>query len=251
MKALIIEDEALSRAHMAKLLAAHFPQVEVAGTAGSVKDSLAWLASNPSPDVIFMDVELSDGSSFEIFTRTRVSAPVVMTTAYDQYAVQAFRVHAVDYLLKPVEVSEMQRAIARVEAGEGSRPGPDLVREMLSDDAAGWKEKFLIRLNDRVVPVRTADVAYFYSSAKSSYLVTLSGTSYVVDDSLDTIAESLDPAAFFRISRSCIISESVIDSASRLIGGRLRITLRPGFPTLTDLSVSRARTEDFLSWLSR
>jgi len=248
MKALIIEDELRAREHMTHLLATNFPSVEVVGAVGSVKDSLAWLGTHPAPDVIFMDVELSDGTSFDIFTQTDVPSPVIMTTAYDQYAVHAFEVNAVDYLLKPINLADLRRAIARVEAGEAVKPSGEAVRSLI---AQVRKEKFLIRLNDRIVPVRTSDIAYFYSEAKNSYIVTLNGSSYVMDDSLDAIAESLDPETFFRISRSCIISEGVIDSVSRLMGGRLRITLRPGLPSLTDLTVSRARVDGFMEWLEK
>ena len=248
MKAFIIEDEPLARGHMIRLLRQNFPQVEVVGEAGSVKEAVAWLSREPAPDVIFMDVELSDGSSFDIFTQMDVNAPVVMTTAYDQYAVHAFEVNAVDYLLKPIGLKELQRAIARVERGEVTAPANDTVRQIISQER---KEKFIIRLNDRIVPVRTTDIAYFYSEDKNSFLVTRSGSSYVLDESLDALAGSLDPAEFFRISRSCIISESVIDSVSKLMGGRLRISVRRDIPANTDFTVSRARVDDFLSWLEK
>ena len=248
MKALIIEDELRAREHMTNLLKTNFPSVEVVGAVGSVKDSLDWLGSHEAPDVIFMDVELSDGSSFDIFTQTDVPAPVVMTTAYDQYAVQAFEVNAVDYLLKPINLADLQRAIGRVASGEAVKPSGDAIRSLI---AQVRKEKFLIRLNDRIVPVRTTDIAYFYSEAKNSYIVTTGGSSYVMDESLDAIAGNLDPAGFFRISRSCIISEGAIDSISRLMGGRLRISLRPGLPSLTDFTVSRARVDGFMDWLEK
>ena len=245
MKAFIIEDEARARAHMTRLLADDFPQIEVAGAVGSVKESLAWLGSHEAPDVMFMDVELSDGSRVDIFSARELPCPVVMPTAYDQYAIEAFKVHALDYLLKPIGLEELRRAIARVEAGEAVKPSPEAVRALTR------REKFLIRLNDRIVPVRTADAAYFYSESKNSYMVTLSGTSYVLDESLEAIEGSLDPSAFFRISRSCIISEGIIDSVSKLMGGRLRIALKPGFSPATDMTVSRARVDDFLAWLER
>jgi DNA-binding LytR/AlgR family response regulator len=248
MKALIIEDELRARKHMITLLEQNFPQVEVVGAVGSVKESIQWLSTNEAPDVIFMDVELSDGRSFEIFTQIELPCPVIMTTAYDQYAVQAFEVNAVDYLLKPIGLTELRRAISRVESGQAAKPAAETVRRMLDQVR---KEKFLIRMNNRIVPVRTSDIAYFYSEAKNSFIVTTSGASYVMDESLDTLAESLDPSAFFRISRSCIISEGVIDSVSRLMGGRLQVTLRRGFPELTDFTVSRARVDDFLAWLER
>lgn len=248
MKTLIIEDELRAREHMIHLLLDNFPSVEVVGAVGSVKDSISWLGAHEAPDVIFMDVELSDGSSFDIFTRIDVPSPVVMTTAYDQYAVQAFEVNAVDYLLKPINLKDLQRAIARITSGEAIKPSNEVVRNLINQVR---KEKFLIRLNDRIVPVRTTDIAYFYSEDKNSFIVTRSGSSYVLDESLDALAGSLDPAEFFRISRSCIISESVIDSVSKLMGGRLRISVRRDIPANTDFTVSRARVEGFLSWLEK
>ena len=248
MKVLLIEDEPRARRHMEKMLTAHFPEVTVEGAVGSVRESVEWLSSHPAPDLIFMDVELSDGSSFDIFTQMDVDAPVVMTTAYDQYAVQAFSVRAVDYLLKPIELPDLQRAIARVTSGLARKPVNEKVRSIVQE---ARKEKFLIRLNDRIVPVRTADIAYFYSEAKNTYVVTTAGSSYVLDDSLDALEDTLDPHAFFRISRGCIISEQVIDSVSKLMGGRLQITLKPAYTANTDLTVSRARVEDFLAWLER
>ena len=248
MKTLIIEDEFRAREHMIHLLLDNFPSVEVVGAVGSVKESIAWLGAHEAPDVIFMDVELSDGSSFDIFTQIDVPSPVVMTTAYDQYAVQAFEVNAVDYLLKPINLKDLQRAIARITSGEAVKPSNEVVRNLINQVR---KEKFLIRLNDRIVPVRTADIAYFYSEDKNSFIVTRSGSSYVLDESLDALAGSLDPSEFFRISRSCIISESVIDSVSKLMGGRLRISVRRDIPSNTDFTVSRARVEGFLSWLEK
>ena len=248
MKTLIIEDELRAREHMIHLLLDNFPSVEVVGAVGSIKDSIAWLGAHEAPDVIFMDVELSDGSSFDIFTQIDVPSPVVMTTAYDQYAVQAFEVNALDYLLKPINLKDLQRAIARITSGEAVKPSNEVVRNLINQVR---KEKFLIRLNDRIVPVRTTDIAYFYSEDKNSFLVTRSGSSYVLDESLDALAGSLDPAEFFRISRSCIISESVIDSVSKLMGGRLRISVRRDIPANTDFTVSRARVDDFLSWLGK
>ncbi len=256
MKVLLIEDELRARRHMEKLLTTHFPEVEVAGAVGSVRDAVQWLSSHPAPELIFMDVELSDGSSFEIFKQTDVHSPVVMTTAYDQYAVQAFAVRAVDYLLKPIELPDLQRAIARVTSGIGPKNGPEGglqggVAQGGGGSQEARKEKFLIRLNDRIVPVRTSDIAYFYSEAKNTYIVTTSGFSYVLDDSLDALEETLDPDAFFRISRGCIISESVIESVSKLMGGRLQISLRQNYPANTDFTVSRARVEEFLHWLEK
>jgi DNA-binding LytR/AlgR family response regulator len=147
----------------------------------------------------------------------------------------------------PVDIEELKRAVSRVAqrlAAGGPRIDFDAVR-----DAFRPREKFLIRLNDRIVPVSVRDIAYFYSEAKSTFIVTRDGKNYVLDDSLDAIEAGLDPKAFFRISRGAIIAENVIDSASKLLGGRLRLTLANGIPTATDLTVSRARADAFLEWL--
>ena len=260
MKALIVEDEPRARRVLENLLHTHFPEVDVIGLTASVKETVAWLSSN-KPDVIFMDVELSDGNCFGIFEAATVDAQVVMTTAYDNYAVKAFEVNSVDYLLKPVEVEDLRRAVGRV--SERMRKGyagldfPKVLEAFrlaqggspASAPAGTYREKFLIRLNDRIVPVHASDIAYFYSEAKNSYIVTRGGMTYVLDDSLDTVEGGLDPKVFFRISRGAIVAESVIESAGKLLGGRLRLTLRRGIPTLTDLTVSRARADAFLAWL--
>ena len=240
MKALIVEDEPRAQRALENLLKANFPEVEVVGRTASVKETVDWLAGN-RPDVIFMDVELADGTCFDIFAQTAVDAQVVMTTAYDNYAVKAFEVNSVDYLLKPVDVEELKRAVARVEkrmGAGGTRIDFNAVREAIRP-----REKFLIRLNDRIVPVSVRDIAYFYSESKNSYIVTRDGKSYVLDDSLDTIESGLDPKAFFRISRGVIIADGVIESASKLLGGRLRLSLAPGIPAATDLTVSSAGCE--------
>ena len=262
MNALIVEDEPRAQRILENLLRTRFPEIRVAGVTASVKETLAWL-SHRKADVIFMDVELSDGNCFDIFAQTPVEAQVVMTTAYDGYAVEAFKVNSVDYLLKPIDPEELDRAVERVKARLGTPGGVDFAkvleafrRTQQGDDpvpspvpAGQHREKFLIRLNDRIVPVHTGDIAYFFSEAKNTYIVTKAGITYVLDDSLDTIEASLDPKTFFRISRGAIVAESVIDSASKLLGGRLRLSLVHGVPSETDLTVSRARADAFLAWL--
>ena len=246
MKALIVEDEPRAQRVLENLLRTHFPDMEITGHTASVKETVAWLADH-RPDVIFMDVELSDGTCFDIFAQTPVQAQVIMTTAYDSYAVKAFEVNSVDYLLKPVEEEDLRRAVGRV--AKRLAAGAPAIDFAKVSECVRPREKFLIRLNDRIVPVSVRDIAYFYSEAKNSYIVTRDGKSYVLDDSLDSLEAGLDPKAFFRISRGAIIAENVIDSASKLLGGRLRLSLAPGIPSATDLTVSRARADAFLDWL--
>ena len=247
IKVLIIEDEPIARQNLKGMLNSLFPEITVVGETGSVKDSVDFLkqhnGDNPlAPDLIFMDVELSDGNSFDIFKQVNVTSHVIMTTAYSEYAIKAFEAEALDYLLKPLDPESMKRAVGRakerISVGEPAR-------------VITPRERFLIRLNDQIVPVEVRDIAYFYSEAKNSYLITFSGKSFVLDDSLDALESHIDPNLFFRISRSCIINEQAIESMAKLIGGRFRIVPKKGIEISTDLTVSRARSDAFIAWMER
>ena len=244
MKVFIIEDEPLALRNTEALIRENFPEIEIVGSAGSVADSVAFLRRNPrAADLIFMDVELSDGTCFDIMERVETLPYAVMTTAYDSYAVKAFEVDSVDYLLKPLDPEGIGRAVRRAEERMG-RPAPE-------PQTSAHKERYLIRINDRIVPVNSADVAYFYSESKNSYITTKGGSTYILDDSLDTISQSLDPGKFFRISRGAIVSKDAVESISKILGGRLKLTLLTGIAAETELTVSRARTDSFLKWMEK
>ena len=244
IQAFIIEDEPMARRSLENLLQTHFPYVSVIGWAGSVRDSLRYLAEHgDEPDVIFMDVELSDGNCFELFRSATIKAEVIMTTAYDNYAVNAFRVRSLDYLLKPIEVEDMHRALSRIlEKQQASAPVPE--------KATPVREKFLVHMGERIVPVAVKDIAYFYAEDKQTWLVTLASQRYLVDDSLEVAGEQLPAGKFFRISRSVILSSEAIESVLKLPGGRMKVSPAPGIKAYTDLTVSRSRSDEFLSWLA-
>ena len=248
LHAMIVDDEAPARSELRYLLE-QTGRVETIVEAPSVKQAIECLMQSRA-DVVFLDISMPKVSGMQLaeaLHRLKNPPAVVFVTAYSEHALKAFDVDAVDYLLKPVDIEELKRAVSRVAqrlAAGGPRIDFDAVR-----DAFRPREKFLIRLNDRIVPVSVRDIAYFYSEAKSTFIVTRDGKNYVLDDSLDAIESGLDPKAFFRISRGAIIAEYVIDSASKLLGGRLRLTLAPGIPAATDLTVSRARADAFLEWL--
>jgi len=249
IKVFLIEDEPIARKNLNDTLTRMFPEIRIVAETGSVQEAVSYLNDHigaDAPNLIFMDVELSDGSSFDIFKMVDLSGiHVIMTTAYSQYAVQAFAANAVDYLLKPIDPEELVRAVGRVKERISHNEAPAPI------PAPILRERFLIRLNDQIVPVEVRDIAYFYSEAKNSYLVTFSGKSYVLDDSLDTLESRIDGRDFFRISRSCIINEQAIERMGKLLGGRYRITLKKGIDALTDLTVSRARADAFISWMER
>lgn len=251
MKVLIIEDEIMAQRSLMRLLAQHYPDMDVVGTASSVNGAVAWL-KDPSNrvDVIFMDVELADGICFEIFRQVDVKAKVIMTTAYDSYALKAFEAGSIDYLLKPVDADALQRAVARVRKSESNIDVEALMKLMEGKDAPKkeYKERYIIRINDRIVPLNTSEIAYVYSEEKNNYLVTFDEQRYIIDSSLDVINEDLNPENFFRISRSCIVSMKAIRSIVKQTG-RLRITATPESPF--EMTVSRSRVDDFLEWLEK
>lgn len=255
MKVLIIEDELMARRSLEKTLGNNFPDIEIVGECGSVAESVAWLKDgNNEADTIFMDVELSDGECFEIFRQVDVRAHVVMTTAYDNYAVKAFEAGSVDYLMKPIDIGPLRRAVERCRQASGGLDVTRLLGALANGRKAPvYKERYLVRFNDRIVPVRSDEVAFFFSEDKNNHLVTREGQVYIFDDTMDGIMAGLDPLRFFRISRGCIFSKDAVESVTKLVGGRLRVTSSVSLPKnmgpAPDLTVSRSRSEEFLSWL--
>ena len=251
MKVLIVEDELMAQKSLIRTLSQNFPDLEISGTTTSVKGTVAWLKeAGYTPDIIFMDVELADGNCFEIFRQVEVKSKVIMTTAYDSYALKAFETGSVDYLLKPIEPADLKRAVARCRMSGGTVDVEALARAIEgASTRKDYKERYIVRFNDRIVPLKTSDIAYVYSEDKNNYLVTFDGQKYVIDSSLDIIGDELDPDYFFRISRGCIVSMKSIGTIVKQMGGRLRITATPQPPF--EMTVSRSRSEDFMKWLER
>jgi DNA-binding LytR/AlgR family response regulator len=253
MNVLIVEDEVMAQKSLARVLTRNFPDFNIVGYTDSVKGTIEWLDDPANKaDIIFMDVELSDGVCFEIFRQTEVKAKVIMTTAYDSYALKAFEAGSVDYLLKPVEPEYLKRAVSRCQSRSGN-VDLDAIMKVLGnatvDSKKEYKERFIIKFNDRIVPLQASDIAYVYSEEKNNYLVTNDGHKYIIDSSLDVMNEELDPAVFFRISRSCIVAMKAIRSILKQQGGRLRITADPE-PSF-EMTVSRSRVDDFMTWLEK
>lgn len=226
MRVLIVEDEIMARESLARALTQYFPDVHIVGMTGSVRETVTWLRDpEHKVDAIFMDVELSDGNCFEIFRQINISAKVIMTTAYDNYAVKAFEVNSIDYLLKPIDSTALKRAVERCRVGE-TTIDPERLLEALRAPRP-YKQRYVVRFNDKIVPIKTSDIAYFYSEEKNTYLVTADGNRYIMDLSLDILSFELDIQNFFRISRNCIVSMSAISSVVKYLGNRLKIVARP------------------------
>ena len=251
MKVLIVEDEIMAQKSLTRVLMQNFSDMEIVGYTDSIKSTVSWLKDGAnSVDVIFMDVELADGVCFEIFRQVDVKAKVIMTTAYDSYALKAFEAGSIDYLLKPVDATALKRAVARCRMSGGQMDVEALMKALgAGAPKKEYKERYIVRFNDRIIPLETSNIAYIYSEEKNNYLVTFDEHRYIIDSSLDVVADEFNPEQFFRISRSCIVSLKAIGSIIKQPGGRLRIvaTPEPGF----EMIVSRSRVDDFLRWLER
>ena len=251
MKVLIVEDEVMAQKSLIRTLTQNFPDMEIVGTTGSVKSTVNWLDTpGNSADVIFMDVELSDGVCFEIFRQREVKAKVIMTTAYDSYAIKAFEAGSIDYLLKPIDPTALKRAVARCRMSGGGIDVESLLNAIGNNGPKKeYKERYIIKFNDRIIPLQTDNIAYVYSEEKTNWLVTFDDEKYIIDSSLDVIGEELDPEKFFRISRGCIVSLKAIVSIIKQVGSRLKIIAKP--EANFEMTVSRSRVDDFLQWLER
>ena len=208
MKVLIIEDEVMAQKSLTRVLKQNFPDMDIVAYLDSVKGAVEWLSQNGnSIDVIFMDVELSDGVCFEIFKQVEFKTNVIMTTAYDSYALKAFEAGSIDYLLKPIEADPLKRAVSRCTKDKSNANVEALLKMIEGNrakspaDGKAYKERYIVKFNDRIIPLNVADIAYVYSEEKNNYLVTFDEQRYIIDSSLDVINEDLNPDNFFRISR--------------------------------------------------
>ena len=249
MRVLIVEDEIMAQNSLIRVLSQNFTDLDVVGTTTSVKGAVSWLKDpENSADIIFMDVELSDGVCFEIFRQVEVKSKVIMTTAYDSYALKAFEAGSIDYLLKPIEITDLKRAVARCRMSGGNFDYEALAKALgMGAAKKDYKEKYIVRFNDRIVPLQTSNIAFVYSEEKNNYLTTFDGERYIIDSSLDVISDELNPSLFFRISRGCIVNTKAIQSIIKQAGGRLLIKSNP--PASFEMTVSRSRVDDFLEWL--
>ena len=254
MNVLIIEDEIMAQKSLTRVLTQNFPDMNIVAYLDSVKGAVDWLSKKGDTiDIVFMDVELSDGVCFEIFKQVEVKANIIMTTAYDSYALKAFEAGSLDYLLKPIEAETLKRAVSRC-TKDRSGVNVEALMKMIEGNRIGtsakeYKERYIVKFNDRIIPLNVADIAYVYSEEKNNYLVTFDGQKYIIDSSLDVMNEELNPNVFFKISRSCIVAMNSIKSITKQPGGRLRIDTKPAPPY--EMTVSRSRVDDFLNWLER
>ncbi|MEK7256076.1 MAG: LytTR family DNA-binding domain-containing protein [Bacteroidota bacterium] len=247
MKVLIIEDEPAAARRLAKLVHEIDEQTEVVDSLDSVDSAVHWFEQNKLPDLIFLDIHLADGSSFEIFNRVHVEKPIIFTTAYDQYAIQAFKVQAIDYLLKPIKKEELHQAIQKYK--KWSKPGgnvnfDDLAKALHLD---GQTKRFLIRFGQTIRVVELGDVAFFYTQDKITFLTTKEGKRYPIDYSLEKVEDLMDNGKFFRINRQFIVNVDAIKEMHAYSKSRVKLMLNPNCDM--DTVVSTERSPVFKKWL--
>lgn len=250
MKIVLIEDEKPAVARLRKLLNSYFPTADYVDNLDSIESALAYFTSNPEPDLIFCDIQLADGTSFEIFKQVKLSTPIVFTTAYDQYAIKAFEVNAIDYLLKPIDSKELEKSVQKFHS-RSLRPHIDseLLKAILRSNSKAYKSRFLVKFGDKIQSIPTDEVAFFYSEQRVAFLQTIAGKQYVVDGNLEKTEEQVDPDLFFRLNRKYLVADTAIDEIYSYSNSRLKVKLKNC--TDSDILVSREKVSDFKQWLDR
>ncbi|MCS3798248.1 LytR/AlgR family response regulator transcription factor [Niastella sp. OAS944] len=260
MKVLIIEDEELAVKKLQKTLASVDSTAQVVGVADSIRSSVNWLQQNPSPDLILMDIELADGQSFEIFDKVDVKSTVIFTTSYDEYALKAFKVNSIDYLLKPIQKEDLHAALEKLKGlkslyGNNSAPTPslnvdNLVKELQQKlQPKEYRKRFLVKHAQKLVSVDVEEIAYFYSDGRLNFFKTTDNRKFVVDYTMDDLEEMLDPNQFFRISRAFYVAVNSIDQIHDYFGNRLLLNLKPAVDK--EAIVSREKVTDFKKWMGK
>jgi DNA-binding LytR/AlgR family response regulator len=252
MKILIVEDEELAVKKLQKTLAVVDAAAEVVGSTDSIKSTVEWLEENPQPDLILMDIELADGQSFEIFNLTEVKSPVIFTTSYDEFALKAFKVNSVDYLLKPIQKDELQTALSKFQKLKTNTDVniDSLVKELQQKlQPKEYRKRFLVKLGQKLISVEINEVAYFYSDGRLNFFKTTDNKKFVVDYTMDELEEMLDPKMYFRISRSFYVSVNSIAKIDDYFGNRVILGLKPEVDK--EALVSREKVTDFKKWMGK
>ncbi|MFT3995626.1 MAG: LytTR family DNA-binding domain-containing protein [Dysgonomonas sp.] len=248
IKAVIIEDEPLTANRLKRLIEQVQEDIEIIAILQTVKETLEWLTSNQEPDLYFMDIQLSDGLSFDLFSSFKITKPVIFTTAYDEYAIKAFKANGIDYLLKPIALNEIEKSLARYRQ---YNPLPQIsniqdIIKKVSEKQPTYKANFLVEWRDQLLSIAETDIAYFQLSNKITYLIT-SEKRYAISSTLDYLEKEIDPHTFIRINRQFIVSRKSIKNIRLYFGNRLKLYLDP-IPE-EDAIVSRERVPEFKIWL--
>lgn len=247
MKVIILEDENRAVNHLKRLIHQVAPDIEVIAVFDTVREAVSYLEEEPALDLIFSDVQLADGLSFEIFSKVAVNCPIIFTTAYDTYAIEAFNTNGIDYLLKPIEEDRLRQAMEKARQFTTNINLESLLNLSSKNMQKPVKSRFMVRVGEKILTVRVEDILAFYSFEKTTFLHTTSHRNYIIDYSLDELEGMIDPGVFFKINRKYIVS---IDACSRIIAwsnNRLKIDIE-GIDD-PKIVVARERVKDFKAWL--
>ena len=256
MRVLIVEDESMAAKRLASLLEKINPDIEILAKLDSVKRTVKWLNENPQPDLLFFDIQLADGLSFEILEQVEVSSPIIFTTAFDEYAVQAFKVNSVDYLLKPIDPKDLETALDKYETrfkSESGQTSPSvdmmMIQQAMQMLTKQYKERFVVKIGEHIHTIPIASTAYFFSQEKATYLQTKEKNRYIIDYTVEQVEQLVDPNKFFRINRKYLVSLEAVKDIITYSNSRLRLILIHSDET--DAIVSRDKVQDFKKWLDR
>jgi len=250
MKVFIIEDEMPAANRLVKLLQQKCDDVEIAYKADSIESSVKVFNSAPNLDLVFMDIQLADGLSFDIFEQVLVKTPVIFTTAFDQYTLKAFKVNSIDYLLKPIDENELEKALDKYynfyqkSAGDFSEKMMKLMQEL---NLVKYKERLLIKRGQQLSYLKTENAAYCYADGKLCYAVDFNGTKFLLENNLSQLEEQLQPVKFYRINRHLLVNIEAVKKVHTWLGGRLKVEMMPF--TTAETVVSRDRVNGFKEWL--
>lgn len=249
MKILIVEDESLAAERLEELILEIDPLIEVLAKIPSVEESVKWLRKNKA-DLIFLDIQLEDGLSFAIFDKVEVRSPVIITTAYDQYAIKAFKLNSIDYLLKPIKKEMLKESLTKYREMK-SFYFEDLadVLKTLQEKGESYKRRFLVQYGNKIKKIETGEIAYFYALDKNVFLTTNSSNTYPVDYTLDKLMDLLDPQKFFRVNRKMIVCFDAIKNMIPYSRSRIKIELDPPAPKDVEALVSVERAASFKKWM--
>ncbi len=252
MKVVIVEDEIAASDNLTYLLKQIEPTIEVVEVLDSVKSAVAFFNNPHAAELVFMDIHLADGRSFEIFERVHINTPVVFTTAYDQYALQAFKVHSIDYLLKPIDQQELEAAIiqfkTQIHGSVSLNDQMDRLLSLIKTKKRNYKTSLLVNLKDQMVPLKTTAIAYTYIDAGLVKLVSKDNQTYFLDKNLEDMEFELDPENFFRVNRQFLVNREAIANIQQYFNGKLLVTLLPGVKER--VIVSKAKATEFKQWLN-
>ncbi len=250
MKVLIIEDEPRAANRLEKLIRKLLPDVAVIGKLESVRDTVRFLPQHPEVELIFADIQLADGLSFEIFQQVRVNCPIIFTTAYDQYAIEAFNTNGIDYLLKPIEEERLSQAINKLKSLSASS-NLEALYKLINEKSLGkkqFKNRFMVKVGEQIKAITTDEIRTFYSFDGATFLLTLSNSNYIIDYTLDQLEEMLDPEVFFRVNRKHLLSLASCKQIYAWSGSRLVIEV-DGLDE--KVIVARERVAAFKAWLDQ